>query len=202
MLDQEDRDAEPVADGADEGAERRHLSVVEPARGLVHEEQLGLGREGAGRLHPLERGEGQARRRHMGDRLQAHETDRLQGGFPVGPLLPQYARPPEGTGEEAAPRPAMGPDHHVVQHRHGAEERQVLEGTPDAQPRDVVGLGLQEIVLLKGDGACRGLIEPAQAVEQGGLTGAIRADEAHDLARLMLNDTSSRATMPPKRTPS
>src|SRR4029450_5905854 len=90
----------------------------------------------------------------------------------------------ESASQEAAARPAMCADHDIVEHRHGSEERQVLEGAPDTEPRYVVGLGREEVAILEGDGAAGRLVEPAQAIEEGGLAGPVGPDEADDLARL------------------
>ena len=96
---------------------------------------------------------------------------------------------------------AMAADHDVLAHRHGAEQGEVLEGAADAQPRRSRGAARasrsrpSKRMLPSLD-----LVEPAQAVEERRLAGAVRADQAADQPGLTSKETPSSATMPPKRT--
>src|SRR5262249_29532024 len=85
-------------------------------------------------------------------------------------------------GEEAAATAAMRPHHDILEHAHGAEERQVLERAPDAEGGDPVSRHLEERPVLEQDAAALGAIEPREAVEERGLAGAVRTDEAANLA--------------------
>src|SRR4029453_1488667 len=120
----------------------------------------------------------------MRPRLEAHEAEGCERVLALRRLLAVHAGQPQRAGEEAAGRAAMGAHHDVVQDGHGPEQRQVLEGAPDAHPGNVVGLRREQVAILEGDAAGRGLVEPAQAIEEGGLARPVRADQAHDLARL------------------
>jgi hypothetical protein len=78
----------------------------------------------------------------------------------------------------------MAADQDVLQHRHGAEETEILEGAADAERGDAVARRLEQRDALELDGPLVELIEPAEAVEQRRLARAVRADEAADLAAL------------------
>src|SRR2546425_10041573 len=75
----------------------------------------------------------------------------------------------------------MDPDHDVLQHRHARKEREVLEGTADAERRHAMGAGAHDGLALEEQVALIGRVEPAHAVEQRGLAGAVGTDEADDL---------------------
>src|SRR5690606_3153292 len=64
---------------------------------------------------------------------------------------------------------------------HVGEEPDVLEGAGDACLGDEVGLGRQDGALV-ADLALGGDVEAGEAVEEGGLAGAVGADETDDLA--------------------
>src|SRR5665213_3746314 len=73
------------------------------------------------------------------------------------------------------------PAHHdVLPRRHGAEESEVLEGAADAERGDAMARHREEIAPLEPDRPAFRLVEPAQAVEQRRLAGAVGADEAAD----------------------
>ena len=78
----------------------------------------------------------------------------------------------------------VAPDHHVLERRHLGEQADVLEGAGDA------GLGhfvhRRRLVGLAGqlEGAAVGRVQAGHHVEEGGLAGAVGADQAVDLAAL------------------
>ena len=76
----------------------------------------------------------------------------------------------------------MAADAHVVEHRQVAEQREVLEGAADADVGDAVRRPAQDAAALEQDVAGARRVEPAEAVEQRRLAGAVRADQAEDLA--------------------
>ena len=135
-------------------------------------------------LHPLEGGERQAGGGMVRDRAQVEERQQL---LRVRAALGLLARDPaelERVGEEVAARAAVRADHHVLEHGLGREQREVLEGAADAQAGDAVRRHGQERRAVEGDRARGRRVEPAHAVEERGLPGAVRSDEPHDLARL------------------
>ena len=81
----------------------------------------------------------------------------------------------------AAPHP-LG-DEQVLARRHLGEQLDALERAPDAEPGPAVRRHAGEVVPVEAHGAAIGLQHAEQAVEERGLPGAVRADEADDLAR-------------------
>src|SRR5262249_2100589 len=102
------------------------------------------------------------------------------GRRPDPVLLAGDRREAKGVGEEAAPRAGMHADHHVLEHGHPREERQVLEGPPDPERGDPVGPEPEERVPIEEDLAVVRRVEPADAVEQGRLASPVGADEPGD----------------------
>ena len=138
VLDQKHGDAQPVADVADQLAERVHFLVIEAARRLVQQQQLGLAGECARQLDALLRAEGKVGHALVGRRLQAEERDQLARLFGRDSLLARHPRQAQRIGKETAPGAAVAAQHHIVLDRHGAEQRQVLEGASDARCGDAV----------------------------------------------------------------
>ena len=76
----------------------------------------------------------------------------------------------------------MGADADIVEHGKVWKQRDVLERPPDADLGDPVRRPRQNAAAFHQDVAGGRLIQPAQAVEQRGLAGAIRADQSEDLS--------------------
>ena len=77
----------------------------------------------------------------------------------------------------------MRPDQHVLHQRHVGEEPQILEGAGDAALDDHVGRETGHILAGEPHLAAIGLDEAGDQVEEGGLAGAVRPDNADDRAR-------------------
>ena len=88
------------------------------------------------------------------------------------------------VGDEIAAAARVGADPHVVEHGLRAEQRQVLEGAADADLGDAMRRPVEQRAPLEQDVAAIGGVEPADAVEQRRLAGAVRPDEPEDLAGL------------------
>ena len=73
MLDQQDRQAALVAQAADQRPERRHLLVVQPAGGLVEQQERRPAGERARELDALQRRKGQPGRRMRRQRVDPEE---------------------------------------------------------------------------------------------------------------------------------
>lgn len=90
-----------------------------------------------------------------------------------------------GAAQEGRPEAFLGAgvaaDEDVFQDGHVGEEPDVLEGACDAGFGDQVWFG-REYGALVTDGAFGGDVQPGEAVEEGGLSGAVGADEADDFA--------------------
>ena len=73
------------------------------------------------------------------------------------------------------------PTRTLSMHRQIGKQRDVLEGAADADLGDPVRRARQDARAFHQDVAGRRLIEPGEAVEQRGLAGAVRSDQAEDL---------------------
>ena len=93
----------------------------------------------------------------------------------------------------------MGADANIVEHRQIGKQRDVLKGAADLDSEILCG-GRVRMLCLHQDVALARLIEPAEAIEQRGLAGAVRADQAEDCPLCMSKDTPLNATMPPDTT--
>ena len=178
MLDEQHRQLAVVADPLDEAAELGDLLVVEPARRLVEQEQLGRGDEGAGELDALQcpkgRPDGPIRDRGQPDVVEHVARLRLR---------------------VAAAN--VGADEDVIEHGHRLEELDVLERPGDAAADDPVHRRLQQ-ARRRGRLPVR-RVEPGNDVEGGRLAAAVRPDQTHDLALRHIERDPSRATIPPNR---
>ena len=169
MLDDDERDAGTV-DVAHEIDGELHLALaLRPGHGLVEQQHLRLGRQRAGDLQPLAAGRAERARRRV--RKPAH-ADALQ----------HRARPGLGLG---AMRGAQeGADHDVLQHRHAFKGLRHLERAGKPEPRALLRREVGDVVPLEQHAARGGLEIAGQAIEEGGFAGAVRADQAENIALL------------------
>jgi hypothetical protein len=76
-------------------------------------------------------------------------------------------------------------DHDVLEHRHVLEGRRHLEGAADAEPGVLLGRRARDVDAVEAaTRARRSAAIAGEAVEEGRLAGAVRADQADDLALL------------------
>ena len=99
-------------------------------------------------------------------------------------FLPAHPRQAQRVADEIAAAVGMAADPDVVEHRLRAEQREVLEGAGDADLGDAVRRAGEHRAAFEQDIAAIGRVEPADAVEQRGLAGAVRPDQPEDLALL------------------
>ena len=76
----------------------------------------------------------------------------------------------------------MPTDPDVVENREISKQGEVLKGAADAEIGDLMGRSSQDRIAVKQDIARGRGVEAAQAVEQGRLARAVRADEPDDQA--------------------
>ena len=95
----------------------------------------------------------------------------------------------------------LGGDPDVVARRHRAEQLQPLEGAGDAHPGPLGGLHLGDVGAVEQDPASVDPLQPAHGVEQRGLAGSVRTDQARRRRRRRRRGRRRRARCtPPKRT--
>src|SRR5918994_2107403 len=128
VLDEQHGQLPVLADLLDETAELLDLLVVQPAGGLVEQQQPRLRDEGARQLDALQRPEREARGGAKGERAPADVGDRV-----------------ERPGLDA-PAARVRPDEDVVEHGHRLEELDVLERAGDATSDDPVHRRFEQVL--------------------------------------------------------
>ena len=78
----------------------------------------------------------------------------------------------------------VAPDEHVLEHGHGREELDVLKRPRDPPANDPMRRRAQKALTVEGDLAGVRPVEPGDQIEERGLAGAVRPDQACDLAAL------------------
>ena len=78
----------------------------------------------------------------------------------------------------------MGANPDVIRHREVRKQRNVLERAANSDLGDPVWRPRQDAHAVHQDVALARLIKPAEAIEEGCFAGAVRADQAEDLALL------------------
>src|SRR5215472_16751504 len=184
VLDERDRRPELVVHVEDEAAHVFLFLDVHARHRLVEQQELGLGGQRAGKLDALLQTVRQAAGRRLADRLDLEEVDDPFDEGAVLELLAPGRAPVERLEQKAAAHLQESPGHDVVEHAHALEQGDVLERARDAEGGHVGRRQMRAVAALERDRALVGVIEAADGVEQGGLAGAIRADDRHDLAAL------------------
>ena len=188
MLDHEHGDAQLVFDVRNPERHVFGFLDVQARRGLVQQQQLGLGAQGAGQLDHFAHAIGQARHHRVAVVLQVQKVNHFLNFF-TGFDLARAGF----TGEEhLAPDPRLAvrvaADQEVLQHGGMFEQLDVLEGAGNAQPGNLVRrlVGQAQLALRPGvvDHAGGGGVDAADQVEHGGLACAVGADQGENLAAL------------------
>src|SRR4029079_8413274 len=160
------------------------LLRVHSRGGLVEEQQLGIRGERAGDLDPALVAVGEVRR-GLGVEVAAQpdvleHLARLRGHVP---LLLAHARRPQDRAEQPRVHARMASHHHVLERGHRREQADVLERARHAGRGDQVGAPAGHVLAVEQDPPGGGLVQPGQHVEEGGLPGAVRADDRDDRLR-------------------
>jgi hypothetical protein len=168
VLDNDERDAGAM-DVAHQVDREFYFLLGEARHGFVEQQHLGFSGERAGDFQPLAAGRAKRTRRRI--RQPAH-ADALQhgAGFRFG------LRPMRGAQERA--------DHDVLQHRHAFKRLRHLEGARQSELRPRLRRHAGDVMAFEQHLA-RGRNQIAsQAIEEGRLAGAVRSDQAENIARL------------------
>ena len=165
-------------------AERQALGGIHAGRRLVEREQLAArwrararSRAGAGR-----RRAGCRRRRWRARGCRRSRAARATR-FSMSLSSCRVRLVAQHRADHARTRAHVAPDHHVLERRQIGEQADVLEGARDAGGGDLVRLEPGERAAVERERARVGRVDPGQHVEQRRLAGAVRADQAVDLAR-------------------
>src|SRR5829696_3146983 len=179
VLYEEDGDAALFPEALDQAGQPRGLLGVHAGRGLVEQQQRGVGGQRPRYLQAPLVTVGEV----LGERLplaDADEVEELRGALAGLPVLAAGPWQAEDRTEDAALEAGVHACEHVLPGAHGVEEPDVLEGTPDAQLRPLVRPELRYVTAPEDEGPRRGLIQPADHVEEGGLARAVGPDQADD----------------------
>ena len=164
VLYQEDRQLEVVAQSLEERPELLDLLVTEPSCRLVEQQQLRARGERTCELHALLRRVRELQWRAIADGVEAHVEEDVFGA------------------RLACPSMCADPD--VVEHRHPAEELDVLERACDPALDDPARRRVEEGLAVEANVTLVGCVEARDHVERRRLAGPVRPDQPDDLAGL------------------
>jgi hypothetical protein len=155
-------------DAPDERHQLGRLGLGEPARDLVEEEQRGAGGQRAAQLQALAVEESQRARPPVGFLREPGALEDLSADGRGGTLTLATA---EAGGHEQ-----------VLVHRHAAEGMRDLIGAADAAPAALMRGEPRDVLAPEANGPRVRADVAADQVEDGGLPGAVGADDAQHLA--------------------
>ena len=190
-----------ITDAPDEAAQLGNLVVIESTRRLVEQEKPRPRRERAGELDALLRAD-----RQVGDRPPRHggeleRLDELPGRGFQRVLLAPHPGQTERVAREIAGAHRWPPTRTLSSTDMVRNSARFWKVRRNTQCGDPVRTHSQDAVAGKADVAAIRRIDARQAIEQRGLAGAVRPDQAEDLAFAEIKDTPSSAMMPPNRMP-
>ena len=161
-------------------AQRHGFGGVHAGGRFVERQQLGVGGQGAGDLQAALVTVGKTGGLIVGARLDADIRQQFMRPRFDGRFLGPRGGTPQHRTEHAGTGAYMAAYHHVLDHRQAGKQADVLEGAGNAALRDLVRLETGKRRAVEFETAAVERINTRQQVEQGGLAGAIGADEAVD----------------------
>src|SRR5690606_11102738 len=146
----------------------RRRNRIEARRGLVIEQVLRPGRDGAGQADTLALTSGHLCRQAVLETVHLHARERL--AHPLGHLVLRHVRPPEAHG-------------HVVEYAHRVEQCRELEDVADVAPQSVQLVHLQgrDVPAVYFDHAPIDFEQSYDRLQHHRLAGPGRADDHHRL---------------------
>ena len=182
MLDQQDAEVEMRPDAPQQLRQIVHLAVVQPAGRLIEHQQLRPADQRTRQFHALLRAERQAAGPRVGDVVQVEKFQQIVQ--PRHRLL--FFLPHDGqakrVGDEAGMAEMVRADQYVVANAHRRNSATFWKVRPMPRPAMRCRDNPLTRASLEPDVAVGKAIEAADAVEQRGLAGAVRPDQAADLA--------------------
>lgn len=153
MFDQDDRDAEAVADARDDGGGAAAFVGGHAGDGFVEEKDPGLHAQGSGEFGELLRAVRQ-RAGGCGELIgDPDELGDLRDPFAVDALLADRRRQPQAGRDEARAGQPVPAEHQAVGDGGVRRQGEVLEGAGDAEFGDAVRVQPGEFALAEVDGA-------------------------------------------------
>ncbi|MGY3585120.1 hypothetical protein ACVIF9_003797 [Bradyrhizobium sp. USDA 4350] len=157
---------------------------IEAGRRLVEQDQLRLRAQRARQLDHLAHAVRQPRDQLVAVRLEIEEFDHLLDPAAMRLLAGPDARQEQEFLPELGGGMAVAADQQIAQHGRILEQLDVLEGARDAEPGNVVGRLLGDVLILEEDLARGRRIDPRDQVEDRALAGSVGPDDREDLALL------------------
>jgi hypothetical protein len=157
------------------------LLEAQPGRGLVEQQQGRIGGERAGDLHQALLAEGEVAGLLVHQLAHADALELALGLLHQAALLGAVGAQHRRRNAVAAAQVRAEGD--VLEHGHRADHLDVLEGARDAAPRDLARRQRVDPLAEQDHLAARRRQHAGDEVEGGRLAGAVRADQAEDLAR-------------------
>ena len=181
MLNQKDGDRETVADQLNGFHQLACFRGVHTGSRLVEQQNLRRRRQSAGDLELPLLAVGQIFRFGLCMLLQIKDRQQIHRAFGHGTLFLPVGGKAQNPRQSGIFHLVVHRYSHVVQNRNILKQANVLEGTGNSAAGHIVGLFADDAFPLELNGAFRGLIYLRQQVKYGRLTGAVRADQTHDL---------------------
>src|SRR5262245_42940866 len=177
VLDQQDRDAEPV-DMLDQRLELEGLLGVHARGRLVEQQQAGTVGDGARDLEPALLAVGKLHGGLVGPRREPDQLEDLGRALAGGSVTARAAkRDLEQRRQEPAPRPAVQAEQHVLERCHRCEEPDVLEGATHPERRAPVSRQMADVDLVEPNASAAGAESAGDDIEERRLAGAVRPDD-------------------------
>ncbi len=173
VLDEQDRQVQITLKAADEVSELADLLVIEPAGGLVEQEQGRLGRESARELDSLERAERKSTGKPLAEFAELEIFEDMLRLFAAATLR-------ERT------KPRVRADEHVLEDGHVLEQHDVLKRARDPESRHPIGRCSSQVFPLEHNAAAVRAVEAGDEIEERRLPGAVRPDQPDDLSLLQV----------------
>ena len=163
----------------EDGGEGQGLDAIEAGRGLVEQQEVGVGDQRPPQLEEPGVAEAQSLDGDAGHAPEPHQLE--YGGRPV-PLFVGGPAAADHVGEQpaSAGASALG-DQQVVAHGEAAEKLDSLERASDPEPGAPVDGHAGEVMTLERHPARVGTQQAEQAVEERRLARAVGSHEAHGL---------------------
>ena len=177
VLDQDDRQAEPLAQRRDRRGHRFRLGRVHPRDWLVEQQQVGLGAHGAGELDAFAVAVGELVHGPLEVRVEPEQRGHLAHARDL--LMPFAAcrRHRQAGGREAGVRQPVTADEQVLRDGRAVREREVLERAADPEAGDPVRAQRVDPRVAVADLAGGGAADAGEHVQTRRFAGAVRADD-------------------------
>ena len=184
VLDHQDGHAELFLQIEDEARDILALLLVHPRDHFVEQQELRRDGQRPAKLDPLLQAVGQRADRMIADVFDLEKVDDFLDALARLDLFRARSTQENGGGNRIGAQPRVHADQDVVDDGLVLEHREVLEGAGNAEARQRMGRQLREIPPVEKDLAGGWPEHRADQIEECRLAGAVRADQAADLARL------------------